>query len=162
MSSRHVDALVWTQHTVILYLCNDLRAVDADNEHIQRTIVKQHVVAFLHISSEVLIGEIQDVVGRVNLRTSHELHHIACLVFDRCLTARSTNLGAFGVDENTDVRTYRAHVPYYIFNTLFRSMGGVHSDDIHTGVEELSNKVSVTTTVTDGSHNLGLFHNKID
>ena len=86
-------------------------------------------------------------MGGVNLRSPEELHDITRLILNRSLTTRGAHLRALGVNEDSDVAADLAHVPYYILNPFLRSMGGVHPDDIHTCVEQLTNEVDITTTI---------------
>jgi hypothetical protein len=105
------------------------------------------MVALLDIGSKIFIGKIHDIVRGVDVRTSEELHDVTRLILNGGLTTRCTYLRTLGVNEDTDVATDLAHVPYYIFYPLLRSVGSVHSDDIHTGVEQLTNEVNFTTTI---------------
>ena len=118
MSAGHVHTLVSTQHTVVLHLCNDSRTIDADDQHVQGAIIKQHMVALMNVGGKVLVGEIHNVVGRVDVGTSKQLDDIARLVGYGLGTPRRSDLRTFGVYQYADMATYLAHVPYYIFKTL--------------------------------------------
>ena len=37
-------------------------------------------------------------------------------------------------------------------------MGSIHANYVHTGIEELADKVCITTTVANRSYDFGLFH----
>ena len=161
MSARHIDTLVRAQHTVVLYLCNDGRTIDANHQHVQCAIIKQYMVTFLDICRKILIRQIDNVMSGVDVRTSEELHHIARLVPDRCITSRSTNLRTFGIYQDADVTAHFAHVPYYILNTILRGMCRVHPDHIDASIIQLTDKIHITATVTDRGNNLCLFHNLI-
>ena len=135
MSTRHIHTLMRPQHTIVGDLSNNGRTVDANHHHIQGAIVEEHMVALLYIGCKVLVRQIYDVMGRVNLRAPKQLHHIARLILDMPFTTRRTNLRTLGVDEDTDMATHLAHVPYYILYPFLRSMGSVHSYDIYTRIE---------------------------
>jgi len=136
------------QHTVVGHLRNDGRSVDANHQHVQRTVVEEHVVALLHVGSEVLIRQVHDVVRRVHLRTSEQLHHVARLIFNGGLTARRAHLRTLGVYQYADVATHLAHVPYNILYAILRSMGRIHTNDIHARIIELANEVNIAPTIT--------------
>ena len=53
---------------------------------------------------------------------------------------------------------YFACVADNFLNAFFRSMGRVHTYDVHAGFKELADKVHAATSVADGGYNLGLFH----
>ena len=53
------------------------------------------------------------------------------------------------------------HAPYILNNlldTLLVGMGCVHPDNIHTRHKQLTDKLRITSAVTDASNNLCLFH----
>jgi hypothetical protein len=44
--------------------------------------------------------------------------------------------------------THLAHVPYNILYAILRSMGRIHTNDIHARIIELANEVNITPTIT--------------
>ena len=76
------------------------------------------MVTLLNISSKILIREIDDIMSGIDIRTSKKFDDIARFVLNRRITTRSTHLWPLGINQNTNVRTYFAHVPYYILYTL--------------------------------------------
>ena len=53
MHARHVDTLMRAKVTIVLYLCDDSRTVDADDEHVEGSIIEEHMVARVDVGSEV-------------------------------------------------------------------------------------------------------------
>ena len=158
MHARHVDTLMRTQETIVLHLCDDSRAVDADDEHVESTVVEEHMVALVDVGSEVRVREVDDIMAGVHLRTAEDLHYITRLILYRLRTTRGAHLGALGVDEDADMTAHRADITYYRLYTFLRGMSGVHTNNVHACVEQRTDKVRVTTPVADGSYYLGLFH----
>ena len=158
MPTWNIYALMSSQHTIILHLCNDSRSIDANHQHIQGTIIKKHMVTLLNICRKVLIREIDDIMRRVYLWTTEQLHYVARLIRYGFSATRCTHLRTFGVNQYADMSAYLAHVPYYILYPLLRCMSRIHSNHIHTSIIELADEVHITATVTDRSNNLCLFH----
>ena len=55
MLSRNVDALFRTQLSVVLHLYAERVAVFFIDEHIQFSVVEEHVVAHFHVVNEILV-----------------------------------------------------------------------------------------------------------
>ncbi len=116
------------------------------------------MTALMDIGSEVGVRQIDHIMRGVHLRPAEDFHHVARFVIYRRIAARSAHLWALGINEYADVTAHLAHVPYYIYNTLARCMGSIHANYVHTGIEELADKVCITTAVANRSYDFGLFH----
>ena len=118
MHARHVDALARAQHAVVLHLCHNLGAVDANDQHVEGTVVKQNMATLVHIGSEVAIGDVDHVVGGLHLRPSEDFHHVASLILNRLGAGGGAHLRTLSVDEYADVVTHLAYILYNLSDAL--------------------------------------------
>ena len=115
MYTRHIDTLMRTQHTIILHLGYNCWTIDTDDKHVKGTIIKQHMVTFVYVGCKIRIRKVDDIVGGIHFGASEYLNHITLLILNRLITARGSHLGSLGVNKDTNVAAYFAHVPYYIY-----------------------------------------------
>ena len=101
--ARYVDTLARTKFAVVLHLCYHCRAIDADNLHVEGTIVKQDMIAHLNVLGKVDIRHIYDVVLTVNVGTSKYLDHVSRLILNRFFARGSADLRSFGVDKDANM-----------------------------------------------------------
>ena len=99
MLARNIHTLTRTKLAIVLYLRYQHRSNTLYNEHIQRTIVKEYMVANLYITSKVGIRHIDHILCRVNIRTTKEFHHVTCLILNRLCHSRSSHLWPFRVNQ---------------------------------------------------------------
>ena len=159
MFARHIDALMSAQHTVVLHGGINRGTHNIHDNHIEQAIIDEDMVTHLHVASEIFIIHIDDVVGGIHLRPTEDLHHITCFISDFLLDIGRSDLRALGVNENSNMRRNGTHIANDITNTILSSVSRVHPDYIHTSEEEFSQKIHITTAITDGTYNLSLFHN---
>ena len=94
----HVHALVRTEHAVILHRDVQGLIFRRDN-HVDGAVVKEHMIAHLHVAHEVGIRDIDDIVRGVAIRTTVDAHFFAGFVFDGGSQAAGAYFGALRVDE---------------------------------------------------------------
>ena len=82
----------------------DMEIVELNDFHVQRTVIEEDVVAHLPVAREVRIGNIDDVPGRIDLRTTEDLYHVACLVVDRTIHTRRPHLRSLCINQQCQMR----------------------------------------------------------
>ena len=158
MHARHVDALARAQHAVVLHLCHNLRAVDANDQQVEGTIIEQDMTAFVHVGSEVAVGDVDHVVGGLHLRPSEDFHHVASLILNRLGAGGSAHLRALCVDEDANMVAHLTNIVYNLSDTLLCGMSCIHANYIHSSVEKGTYKLCVASSITNRCNDFGLFH----
>ena len=108
--ARNIDTLVSTQSSFVLHLSHQHGTGILDHLHIQLAIVEEQVVAYLHVIGNIGIAEIDNIMRRLHLWTTENLHHITYIIMYRLLDSCGTNLRALGVYQNTDMGRYSSYI----------------------------------------------------
>ena len=154
----HVDALVRTQHAVVLHLHGKLFPIVPDNLHVQLPVIEEYVVAHLHILADVGVGETDSVVRGVLVGIAYDADGLASLVFYALVGTGGAHFRTLGVDEDAQVRADLAHVPYNISEPVGSGVGRIHADNVDTGPVEGADEFYVAAKVADGCYYFRLFH----
>ena len=158
MLSRHIHALVSPEHSLVLNLGNQHRTLAVYNLHIEFTIIEEQIITYLNIGCDVRIAHIHNIMRRLHFRTSKDFHYITNIVVDRFLHTCSSHLRTFSINHNTNMWRHGSYILYDGAYTLFCGMSSIHTNNVHTGEKQFSDKILITFTITDGSDNLCLFH----
>ena len=86
MHTRHILTLACPQFAIVLHLCYHSRTIDADDLHVNGSVIKQNMVVYMYIIGEVFVAQVYDVMCCIHTRTTENLHHITRFVSDGRIT----------------------------------------------------------------------------
>ena len=134
MLTRNINRLVRTQFTVVHNLHCQVLTVILQHLHVQLAVIKKYVITNLHILADAWIRQSYAVMFSIVIRISDYSNPLPCMKLYRVVGTRGADLRSLCVNKYSQVRRHSTDIAYYLLQSLRRSVSGVHTYNIHTGL----------------------------